>query len=123
MSERFASHERELCEMFANAAHGPRRNGLFAVWLILRVSGDAIAESGLSERARRRRSEALARRLASLNLPDALRSSVRETAELTTLQSLNVVPDALRDLIPTVRDTLGVRAAAVLTAAADEAAR
>lgn len=120
MSERFAKHERELCQMFASAVHGPKRNGLFAVWLIFRVAGDALLPSGISERGRKRRAEALGRRLASLTLPSGLRTAVRQATDLIAQQPLPPVAEMLRTLEPRVRETLGGRAAAVVRAAAEE---
>lgn len=62
-----------LVRLMAQEPRGPRRDGLFALWLTLRVVEDLGLDPPHPERALRRRVSLLERRLTSLMLPVALR--------------------------------------------------
>ena len=114
MSERFANEERSLCELFTAAARGPKRNGLFALWLLLRVAGDLFPPHAVSERAHKRRSDALVKRLTSLTLPGHLRGPLREAARAIADGSRSSVGQTFETLLPPVREALGPPTAGVL---------
>ena len=102
----------------ADSARGPKRNGLFALWLVLRQCDGRLPPGELSAPAEERRLEQLERRLSSLSLPNALRralpGSMRELkggrSESTAL--------ALHQLIAPTRDALGKGAADAVALAA-----
>ncbi len=107
-----------LVRMMNEAPRGPRREGLFALWLTLRVAEDLLLVPPHPERAMRRRVAALEQRLSSLTLPEPLRralaaaiaelkSPVREQAALV-----------LQQLVPPARETIGVEAGEALAKAA-----
>ena len=121
MSEYFAALEHRLCEQFAAEARGPKRNGLFALWLVMRVAGDTLPPHAVTERAHRRRSEALVKRLASLTLPGPLRTPLHDAASALGERSTTDVRHLMSELVPTVRQTLGSQAANVVAAAAHRA--
>ncbi len=123
MSERFAAEEKQLCEQYAATARGPKRNGLFALWLLLRVAGDMGPPYPFTDRAHRRRSDALVMRLTSLTLPSPLRSPLREAARNLGDRSTSNVALILGGLAPLVRDTLGSQAAVAIDTAAGLAAK
>lgn len=66
----------DLVELLAHAARGPRREGVYAVWLTLRVAQDLQLEPPPVERALRRRLGALEQRLSSLTIPPPLRRAL-----------------------------------------------
>lgn len=85
---------------------GPKRNGLFALWLFVRLCAGRNGGHGLSDRAHRRRVELLERRLSSLSLPAPLRRAL--TAAIRDLKERqDAVPVALQQLVAPVRETLG----------------
>jgi hypothetical protein len=57
-------------------ARGPRREGIFALWLTVRVAQDLLMEAPPADRAHRRRLQALEHRLSSLTLPPPLRRAL-----------------------------------------------
>ena len=66
----------ELISLMARSVRGPRREGLFALWLTLRVAQDLQLDPPLGERALRRRLAALESRLSSLTIPSPLRRAL-----------------------------------------------
>lgn len=96
-----------LVQGLQDTARGPRRNGLFALWLFVRMCDGMLPSRGLSDRSHRRRLDALKRRLSSLSLQPPLRRAL--TASLRDLDE--GTPDAaalvLRQLVAPVREALG----------------
>jgi hypothetical protein len=117
VSEQLAPAGDRLLEALAGSARGPRRNGLFALWMLLRVCDGLLPPDGLSPRAQRRRLQALERRLSSLSLPAPLRralaSGLRELGE----GGAGAAGLALNRLVTPVRETLGHEAAEIIGAA------
>ena len=103
-----------LLELLAASTRGPRREGLFAVWLTTRVALDQGLEPPLPERAQRRRTEALERRLARLSLSPPLRRALAGTLALLRDPGTRPAAMALQQLTAPVRETLGVEAAEVI---------
>jgi len=103
-----------LLELLAASARGPRREGLFAVWLTARVALDQGLVPPLPERAQRRRIEALERRLARLSLPPPLRRALAGTLALLRDPGTRPAAMALQQLTAPVRETLGEEAGDVV---------
>jgi hypothetical protein len=99
-------------------ARGPKRDGVFALWLTLRVAQDLLLDPPIAERAHRRRVAALERRLSSLTLPPPLRRAL--AAAMGQLREAG--PDAavmtLNQLAAPARDTLGGEAGDAMAHAA-----
>lgn len=64
-----------LLQLLPQTGRGPRREGIFALWLTVRVAQDLVREAPV-ERAHRRRLQALEHRLSSLTLPPPLRRAL-----------------------------------------------
>lgn len=107
-----------LAELLPRTARGPRREGVFALWLTVRVALDMSLAPPLPDRAQRRRVSALERRLATLTLPAPLRRAV--TAALTQLHE--ATPEcaamALGQLVAPAREALGGEAGEAIAQAA-----
>ena len=72
-----------LLKLMSEMPRGPRREGVFALWLTLRVAEDLLLVPPPPERAAKRRVAALEQRLSSLSLPAPLRRAlVTALAEL-----------------------------------------
>lgn len=113
--------QHELVELLARSARGPRREGVYALWLVLRVMLDYLNEPALSERAARRRLAALESRLSSLTLPPPLRRAL--TALLSELKESgrDAVPVLLSTLVAPAREAAGLEAAEAVQRAARSA--
>jgi hypothetical protein len=107
-----SSHESTaLLHALASTERGARRDGVFAIWLLVRAAGDLADEPGWPERAHRRRLQALERRMTSLNLSPLLRRALGAAlAQLRELEDGNVA-SALAPLVAPVRETVGSEAA------------
>ena len=112
-----------LLELLASSDRGARREGLFAVWLTVRVALDQGTEPRMPERAQRRRLDALERRVARLTLSAPLKRALAGTLALLRENEPNAAAIALQQLTTPVRETLGVEAGEILADAAAGARR
>jgi hypothetical protein len=110
-----------LLSLLTKTGRGPKRGGLFALWLTLRVAQDLLLEAPLLDRAQRRRVQALERRLSSLTMPPPLRRAlVSAVVQLRDLQ-VDTVPQILSQLIAPARETEGAEAAEAVALAVRQA--
>ena len=65
-----------LVTLLSQAARGPRREGVFALWLTVRVAEDLLLDPPFPERAHRRRVAALEHRMTSLTMAPPLRGAI-----------------------------------------------
>jgi hypothetical protein len=107
-----------LVRLMNETPRGPRREGLFALWLTLRVAEDLLLVPPHPERAIRRRVAALEQRLSSLTLPAPLRRAL--AAAIAELKSPGREQAALvlQQLVPPAREAIGVEAGDALAKAA-----
>jgi hypothetical protein len=108
----------ELLGLLPGVARGPRREGIFALWLTMRVAQDLLLESPPSERAHRRRVQALEHRLSSLTIPPPLRRAL--VAAISQLREVRpeTAAQVLSQLVAPARDTTGPEAGEALAQAA-----
>ena len=108
----------ELVRLLARTARGPKREGIYALWLTVRVTLDLMATPPGADRALRRRVLALEHRLATLTLPPQLRRALAAAL----LQLKNPRPDTAADVLAQLaapaRDGAGSEAGDVLATAA-----
>ncbi len=108
MSRATSLAEERLIGLVADAVRGPKREGLFALWLVVRS-------------ADRRRLQALDARLASLALPGPLKralAAARHDLEPATPAAAALV---LSQLVAPTREVLGPEAGDAITVAARSA--
>src|SRR5437879_10221749 len=74
--------EARLLTLVGEAVRGPKRDGLFALWLVLRAAEALLPPGSVSAKNHRRRLQALETRLASLACPR--RSNGRSAPRATT---------------------------------------
>jgi hypothetical protein len=112
-----------LLGLLRHTARGPKRGGLFALWLVLRVAMTLCGPSVPSERSRRRHLIALERRLSSLPMSQGVRRALQ--AALMQLQdgTPEAAAIALRQLVAPAEDLAGPEAGKALARAADTARR
>ena len=113
--------ETALLSLLTQTNRGPKRGGLFALWLTLRVTQDLLRESPPPERAHRRRVQALERRLSSLSMPPPLRRAL--VAAVNQLREIRAdsVPQVLSQLVAPARETGGTEAGEALALAVRQA--
>jgi hypothetical protein len=110
--------EGRLVTLIAEAARGPKREGLFALWLVVRAAESLLPPAPVSAKNHRRRLQALETRLGSLALPAPLKralAAARQHLETATPDAAALV---LSQLTAPARDVLGADAAEAVTVAA-----
>jgi hypothetical protein len=110
--------EGRLVTLIAEAARGPQREGLFALWLMVRAAEGLLPPAPVSAKNHRRRLQALETRLGSLALPGPLKralAAARQHLESATPDAAALV---LSQLTAPARDVLGADAAEAVTVAA-----
>ena len=124
MNRELEQIERDLIDLMKTTARGPRRNGAFSLWLVVRTCDGSIPPDPVSEKSHRRRVTALERRLTSLSLPPAFRKALavatRELASGDTqcgARSLALLVAPTRELIGKEHGRVVVRAARLCRAA------
>ena len=109
--------ETRLLAALADEARGPRRNGLFALWLVARAAEALAIPDAVTPRAHRRRVELLQRRLSSVSVPAPLRralpAALRHLADGTAQSALL----ALHQLVAPAREAVSPAAADALAEA------
>lgn len=118
MSDHLAPAEERLLEAVANSARGPKRNGVFALWMLVRTCAGVLPPDELSPRAHRRRLQALERRLTSLSVPGPLKRALTSALRELTDRSGVAAGMALQRLVAPARETLGSEVAEVIGLAA-----
>lgn len=107
-----------LVRLMREVPRGPRREGVFALWLTLRVAEDLLLLPPQPERAVRRRVAALEHRLSSLTLPAPIRRALAGAlAELGAPRREQAVL-VLQQLVAPAREALGSEAAETIGRAA-----
>jgi hypothetical protein len=110
--------EERLVALVAAAPRGPKRDGLFALWLAVRAAEALLPPDPVSPKNHRRRLQALETRLAALALPAPLRRALvaaRHHLDAATPAAAAVV---LAQLVAPARDVLGPEAADAVAVAA-----
>ena len=110
-----------LLTVLSETVRGPKREGVFALWLTLRVAQDLLLDPPPLERAHRRRVQALEQRLSSLTIPPPLRRAL--TAAVSQLRDARSesVAQVLSQLVAPARESGGSAASEALTLAARSA--
>lgn len=110
-----------LLSLLTQTGRGPKRGGLFALWLTLRVAQDVLLDPPLQERAHRRRVQALERRLTSLTMPPPLRRALAAAVNQLREVQPEAVAQVLSQLVAPARETGGSEAAEALALAVKQA--
>lgn len=108
----------DLVRAMADAARGPKRNGLFAVWLVVRHCAGYLGARPLRERGQRARLAHVDGRLSSLTLPAPLRRALAAAVRELRANDGRDVAVVLQQLVAPARETVGGDAAEAVAAAA-----
>lgn len=107
-----------LLRLLSTTARGPRREGIFALWLTVRVAQDLLRDVPPPERAHRRRVQALEHRLSSLTIPPPLRRALAAALSQLGEPRPETAAQVLSQLVAPARDTGGPEAGEALAQAA-----
>ena len=110
-----------LLDLLPQTGRGPKRGGIFALCLTLRVAQDLLLEPPPQERAHRRRVQALERRLSSLTMPPPLRRALVSAVTQLRDGRPDVLPQILSQLVAPAREAGGGEAGDAVARAAKEA--
>jgi hypothetical protein len=110
-----------LLDLLPQTGRGPKRGGIFALWLTLRVAQDLLLDPPMQERTQRRRVQALERRLSSLTMPPPLRRALASAVAQLREVRRETVPQVLSQLVAPARETGGPEAGDAVARAAKEA--
>ena len=110
--------EERLVALIADAARGPKRDGLFALWLMVRAAEAILPPAPVSAKNHRRRLQALETRLGSLALPAPLKRALAAARHHLEAATAEAAADVLNQLVAPARDVLGGEAADAVGVAA-----
>ena len=107
-----------LAELMARTARGPRREGVYAVWLVVRAAEDRLREPPIPPKLLARQLESLTHRLATLTPPAPIRRGVASALALLAEGAADAPAAALHQLTAPARDALGPEVAEAVGSAA-----
>lgn len=110
--------EERLVALVAAAPRGPRREGLYALWLTVRVAEALLPPAPVSAKNHRRRLQALETRLGSLAIPGPLKRALAAARAHLEPATAGASATVLAQLVAPARDVLGPEAADAVTLAA-----
>ncbi len=110
-----------LLSLLPQTVRGPKRGGIFALWLTLRVAQDLLLDPPPVERAHRRRVQALEQRLSSLTMPPPLRRALAAAVSQLREARPETAAQVLSQLVAPARETEGSEAGEALALAAKQA--
>ena len=108
----------DLVRLLPEVARGPKRESVYALWLVTRVAQDFLLEPPLPERASRRRLVALESRLSSLTLTPPLRRVMPAALLMLREGRADQVPVLFSTLVAPSRDGVGPEVADAMVRAA-----
>ena len=123
MFDHLRTAEDRLLTDLAAAARGPKRNGLFALWLVVRHCDGALPPTALGAPASAMRLGGLEHRLSSLSLPAPLRRALPACLRELRAGQPSRISVALQQLAAPARDGVDSAAADAIVTAARTARR
>ncbi|HET7791113.1 MAG TPA: hypothetical protein VFK78_09985 [Gemmatimonadales bacterium] len=110
--------EAKLVTLVAGSARGPRREGLFALWLTVRVAEAVLPPAPVSPKNHRRRLAALETRLGGLALPAPLKRALVAARQHLESATPDAAATVLAQLVAPAREVLGAEAGDAVAVAA-----
>ena len=114
--------EQRLVALLAEAGRGPKRDGLYALWLAVRAAEALLGPNHVSPKNHRRRLQAIELRLASLALPAPLKRALVAARQHLEVATPEAAAGVLRQLLAPAREVLGADAAEAVSLAVRAAA-
>jgi len=113
--------EARLVALVAEAERGPRRDGLYALWLVVRAAEAVLPPQPVSRKNHHRRLQALETRLGGLALPAPLKRALASARAHLDPGTPAAAAIALSQLVTPTREVLGPEAADAVAAAVRDA--
>ena len=110
-----------LLALLPAVGRGPKRGGIFALWLTVRVAQDLLLDPPFADRAQRRRVQALERRISSLTMPPPLRRALGAAVSQLRDARADAAAQVLSQLVAPARETGGPEAGEAVALAARQA--
>ncbi len=110
-----------LLALLPEVGRGPKRGGIFALWLTVRVAQDLLLDPPPADRAHRRRVQALEQRLSSLTMPPPLRRALGAAVNQLREARAETAAQVLSQLVAPARETGGAEAGEAVALAARQA--
>ena len=110
--------EERLITLLGASARGPKRDGLFALWLVVRAAEATLPPEPVSSRNHKRRLQALGSRLATLALPAPLQRALVAARQYLEPATPAAAAQVLVQLVAPAREVLGAEAGDAVAAAA-----
>jgi hypothetical protein len=110
-----------LLSLLPRTGRGPKRGGIFALWLTLRVAQDLLLDPPPLERAHRRRVQALEQRLSSLTMAPPLRRALAAAVSQLRESQPGIAAQVLSQLVAPAREAGGTEAGEAMALAARHA--
>jgi hypothetical protein len=107
-----------LVELLGRTARGPRREGVYALWLVVRAAEERCQEMPMAPKLRGKHREALRHRLSTLALPAPIRRAVVSALALLDEDTDDAPATALNQLAAPAREALGAEVGEALAGAA-----
>lgn len=107
-----------LVELLGKTARGPRREGVYALWLVVRAAEEGLLDPPVGAKLRGRHLEALRHRLSTLTLPAPVRRAVTAALSQLAEDSPDASATALHQLTAPAREALGPEVAEAVSTAA-----
>lgn len=107
-----------LTELMAKTARGPKREGVYAVWLVVRAAEDRLRDPPIAEKLLTRQLAALEHRIATLTPPAPIRRGVASALALLAEAGPDSPAAALHLLMAPAREALGGEVAEAVSSAA-----
>ena len=114
--------EERLVALLAEAGRGPKRDGLYALWLVVRAAEALLGPARVSSKNHRRRLQAIELRLGGLALPAPLKRALVAARQHLEVATPEAAAGVLRQLVAPAREVLGADAAEALSLAVRSAA-
>jgi len=110
--------EERLVALAAAETRGPRRDGLYALWLVVRAAEGVLPPDPVARASHRRRVQAIRTRVGALALPAPLKRALTAACHHLEPATTDAAAVVLSQLIAPTRDVLGPDAADAVTQAA-----
>lgn len=107
-----------LVELLGAAARGPKREGVYAVWLVVRAAETQLLEPQVPSKVRGKQLDGVKQRLSTLTLPAPIRRAVVTALSLLGEETPDSAASALHQLTAPAREALGPEVAEAVGQAA-----
>lgn len=107
-----------LVELLGAAARGPKREGVFAVWLVVRAAESRVVDPTMQAKLKQKQLDGVRHRLTTLTLPAPVRRAVVTSLSLLEEDGPDAPASALHQLTAPAREALGPEVAEAVGQAA-----